>query len=71
LDLSDILKTFNDPFGTLTSDADRIVKHIHDHTAPKLAADQPSQNAKRRPDRTGRRARARGRAAAEGRPRSL
>ena len=44
--LSNILKTFNEQFGTLFSDADRIVKRIQEDIAPKVAADKPYQNAK-------------------------
>jgi len=44
--LSTILKTFNDQFGTLFSDADRIVNRIQEDIAPKVAADTPYQNAK-------------------------
>jgi len=44
--LSAILKTFNDQFGTLFSDADRIVNRIQEDIAPKVAADTPYQNAK-------------------------
>jgi type I restriction enzyme, R subunit len=44
--LSNILKTFNEQFGTLFSDTDRIVKRIHEDIAPKVAADKPYQNAK-------------------------
>ena len=43
--LSNILKTFNDQFGTLFSDADRVVKRIKDDIAPKVAADSAYQNA--------------------------
>ena len=45
--LSNILKTFNEQFGKLFTDADRIVKRIQDDIAPKIAADVPYQNAKR------------------------
>jgi len=44
--LSSILKTFNDQFGTLFSDSDRIIKRIQDDIAPKVAADAAYQNAK-------------------------
>mgnify|MGYP003429214121 FL=1 len=37
--LSNILKTFNDQFGTLFTDTDRIAQHISDDIAPKVAAD--------------------------------
>jgi type I restriction enzyme R subunit len=45
--LSNILKTFNDQFGTLFTDADRVAKRIKDDIAPKVAADQAYQNAKK------------------------
>jgi type I restriction enzyme, R subunit len=45
--LSNILKTFNDQFGTLFTDADRVVKRIQNEIAPKVAADQAYQNAKK------------------------
>ena len=45
--LSNILKTFNEQFGTLFKDSDRIVKRIKDDIAPKIAADEPYQNAKK------------------------
>jgi type I restriction enzyme R subunit len=45
--LSNILKTFNDQFGTLFTDADRVAKRITDDIAPKVAADQAYQNAKK------------------------
>jgi type I restriction enzyme R subunit len=44
--LSNILKTFNDQFATLFTDADRVAKRIKDDIAPKVAADQAYQNAK-------------------------
>jgi type I restriction enzyme R subunit len=44
--LSNILKTFNDMFGTLFTDADRIVNRIRNDIAPKVAADNAYQNAK-------------------------
>ena len=44
--LSNILKSFNEQFSTLFTDADRIVKRIQEDIAPKVAADQPYQNAK-------------------------
>jgi type I restriction enzyme R subunit len=37
--LSNILKTFNEHFGTLFTDADRVAKRIRDDIAPKVAAD--------------------------------
>ncbi|MBP8101854.1 MAG: type I restriction endonuclease subunit R, partial [Burkholderiaceae bacterium] len=36
--LSNILKTFNDNFGTLFADTDRVAKRIRDDIAPKVAA---------------------------------
>jgi type I restriction enzyme, R subunit len=44
--LSNILKTFNEQFGTLFTDTDRIAKHIRDDIAPKVAADPAYRNAK-------------------------
>lgn len=52
--LSNILQSFNDQFGTLFTDADRIVKRIRDDIAPKVAADQPYQNAKKNTPNTAR-----------------
>jgi type I restriction enzyme R subunit len=43
--LSVILKRFNEQFGTTFSDADRILRHIRDDIAPKVAADAAFQNA--------------------------
>jgi type I restriction enzyme R subunit len=45
--LSNILMNFNDQFGTLFTDADRVVKRIREDIAPKIAADQAYQNAKK------------------------
>ena len=45
--MSNILKTFNEQFGTLFKDSDRIVRRITDDIAPKVAADQPYLNAKK------------------------
>ncbi len=45
--LSNILKAFNDHFGTLFTDLDRVAQRIRDDTAPKVAADQAYQNAKK------------------------
>jgi type I restriction enzyme R subunit len=45
--LSNILKTFNDQFGTLFTDADRVAKRIREDIAPKVANDRAYQNAKR------------------------
>ncbi|MBK9428221.1 MAG: type I restriction endonuclease subunit R [Gammaproteobacteria bacterium] len=44
--LSNILKSFNERFGTLFTDTDRIAQHIRDDIAPKVAADSAYQNAK-------------------------
>jgi type I restriction enzyme R subunit len=44
--LSNILKAFNDQFGTLFQDTDRIARRIRDDIAPKVAADATFQNAK-------------------------
>ncbi|MFZ2653742.1 MAG: type I restriction endonuclease subunit R [Victivallales bacterium] len=43
--LSNILKTFNEQFGTLFADSDRIIRRITEDIAPKVVADQPYQNA--------------------------
>src|SRR3989442_9830992 len=45
--LSNILKTFNDQFGTLFTDGDRVIQRIRDDVAPKVAADEAFQNAKK------------------------
>ena len=45
--LSNILKRFNDQFGTLFTDGDRVIKRIRDDVAPKVAADEAFQNAKK------------------------
>lgn len=52
--LSNILKTFNDQFGTLFSDADRVGRRIKDDIAPKVAADQAYRNAKKNTPNTAR-----------------
>lgn len=44
--LSNILKTFNEQFGTLFTDADRVARRIKDDIAPKIAADPAYQNAR-------------------------
>src|SRR5690606_9420796 len=44
--LSNILKTFNEQFGTLFTDSDRIIKRIREDIAPKVAVDAAYQNAK-------------------------
>ena len=45
--LSNILKAFNEQFGTLFNDADRVAKRIQNDIAPKVAADAAYQNAKK------------------------
>jgi type I restriction enzyme R subunit len=52
--LSNILKTFNDNFGTLFTDADHVAKRIRDDIAPKVAADVAYQNAKENTPHTAR-----------------
>ena len=44
--MSNILKNFNETFGTLFTDADRVVNRIRKDIAPKVAADTAYQNAK-------------------------
>jgi len=44
--LSNILEAFNDQFGTLFGDTDRVAQRIRDDVAPKVAADKAYQNAK-------------------------
>ncbi len=52
--LSNILKSFNDNFGTLFTDSDRVAKRIRDDIAPKVAADAAYQNAKENTPHTAR-----------------
>ena len=52
--LSNILKTFNEQFGTLFADTDRVAKRIRDDIAPKVAADAAYQNAKENTPHTAR-----------------
>jgi type I restriction enzyme, R subunit len=52
--LSNILKTFNEQFGTLFTDSDRVAKRIRDDIAPKVAADVAYQNAKENTPHTAR-----------------
>jgi type I restriction enzyme, R subunit len=52
--LSNILKTFNEHFGTLFTDADRVAKRITDDIAPQVAADQGYKNAKKNTPNTAR-----------------
>lgn len=52
--LSNILKTFNDQFGTLFTDTDRVARRIRDDIAPKVAADAAYRNAKENTPHTAR-----------------
>ena len=52
--LSNILKTFNEQFGTLFTDADRVAKRIRDDIAPQVAADEAYKNAKENTPHTAR-----------------
>jgi type I restriction enzyme R subunit len=52
--LSNILKSFNEQFGTLFKDTDRVVKRIRDDIAPKVAADVAYKNAKENTPHTAR-----------------
>ncbi|MCX5734239.1 MAG: type I restriction endonuclease subunit R [candidate division NC10 bacterium] len=52
--LSNILKAFNEHFGTLFTDADRVARRIRDDIAPKVAADKAYQNAKENTPHTAR-----------------
>ena len=52
--LSNILKTFNEHFGTLFTDGDRVAKRIRDDIAPQVAADVAYQNAKENTPHTAR-----------------
>src|SRR6185503_18073400 len=52
--LSNILKNFNDRFGTLFTDTDRVAKRIRDDIAPKVAADAAYQNARENTPHTAR-----------------
>jgi type I restriction enzyme, R subunit len=52
--LSNILKSFNEHFGTLFTDSDRVAKRIRDEIAPKVAADATYQNAKENTPHTAR-----------------
>ncbi len=52
--LSNILKAFNEQFGTLFTDADRVAQRIRDDIAPKVAADKAYQNAKENTPHTAR-----------------
>jgi type I restriction enzyme R subunit len=52
--LSNILKSFNDQFGTLFEDADRVARRFREDIAPKVAADPAYQNAKANTPQTAR-----------------
>lgn len=52
--LSNILKTFNEHFGTLFTDADRVATRIRDDIAPQVAADKAYKNAKENTPHTAR-----------------
>ncbi len=52
--LSSILKTFNEEFGTLFTDTDRVSRRIRDDIAPQVAADAAYQNAKENTPHTAR-----------------
>jgi type I restriction enzyme R subunit len=52
--LSNILKTFNEQFGTLFNDSDRVAKRIRDDIAPQVAADAAYKNAKENTPHTAR-----------------
>jgi type I restriction enzyme, R subunit len=52
--LSNILKTFNEQFGTLFTDTDRVAQRIRDDIAPKVAADAAYQNARENTPHTAR-----------------
>jgi type I restriction enzyme R subunit len=52
--LSNILKSFNEQFSTLFTDADRVAKRIRDDIAPQVAADAAYQNAKENTPHTAR-----------------
>ena len=52
--LSNILKTFNEQFGTLFTDSDRVAQRIRDDIAPKVAEDAAYRNAKENTPHTAR-----------------
>ena len=52
--LSNILKTFNEQFGTMFTDTDRIAMRIRNEIAPKVADDAAYQNAKQNTPHTAR-----------------
>jgi type I restriction enzyme R subunit len=49
--LSNILKTFNDQFSTLFTDADRVRKYIAEDIAPRVAEDKAYKNAMKNSDK--------------------
>jgi len=52
--LSNILKAFNEQFGTLFDDSDRIARRIREDIAPKVAADSAFRNARENTPHTAR-----------------
>lgn len=52
--LSNILKAFNENFGTLFTDGDRVARRIRDDIAPQVAADRAYVNAKENTPHTAR-----------------
>jgi type I restriction enzyme, R subunit len=52
--LSNILNAFNEQFGTLFTDTDRVAKRIRDDIAPKVAADTTYRNARENTPHTAR-----------------
>jgi type I restriction enzyme R subunit len=52
--LSNIIRSFNDQFGTLFKDGDRVAQRLKDDIAPKVAADPAYQNAKQNTPQTAR-----------------
>ena len=52
--LSNILKAFNEQFGTLFQDADRVARRLREDVAPKVAADPAYRNAKQNTPQTAR-----------------
>jgi type I restriction enzyme, R subunit len=52
--LSNILKTFNEQFGTLFNDSDRVARRIKDDIAPQVAADPAYRNARQNTPHTAR-----------------
>jgi type I restriction enzyme R subunit len=52
--LSNILKIFNEQFGTLFGDSDRVTRRIREDIAPQVAADQAYRNARENTPHTAR-----------------